>query len=141
MSRYSFTHTVSASPEHVWGEVSDHEGMAGWTPQRLPLPKVTLEQEGTGHRNGVGAIRRITLAGPPIRERITAFEPGKLLAYEALSGVPAKSYTGEIVLEPVGSGTRFTWTIDFQPAFPGAQVVLKLAIGTLARVLARRCNR
>lgn len=141
MSRYTFTHTVSADPERVWTEIADHEGMARWTPSWLPLPKVVMESEGSPDRNGVGAVRQLHLVGAPIRERITHFEPAKRLDYEALSGVPAKNYTGQIALTPSGTGTRFAWTIDFTPAFPGAQLILRTAIGTLARVLARRCNK
>ncbi|MEO9221050.1 MAG: SRPBCC family protein [Mycobacteriaceae bacterium] len=142
MSRYTFTHTVSADPQRVWAEVADHEGMAQWTPSWAPLPKVTLESAGSPDRNGVGAVRRLVMVpGPPIRERITGFEPGKRLTYEALSGVPARNYTGDITLTPSGTGTRIEWTIAFDPAFPGAQLVLRAAIGTVARVLAQRCNR
>ncbi len=140
MTRYTFTHAVSAEPERVWAEVADHEGMSSWTPTWLPVPKVVLESAGSPERNGVGAVRRISIVGPPIRERVTAFEPNHCLAYEALSGVPARNYTGEIVLTPVGTSTRIAWTIAFEPTFPGAQLVLRAAIGTVARVLARRCN-
>ncbi len=142
MSRYTFTHTVSADPQRVWAEVADHEGMAQWTPSWASLPKVTLESVGSPDRNGVGAVRRLVMVpGPPIRERVTAFEPGQRLAYEAISGVPARDYTGEIVLTPAGAGTRIDWTIAFDPAVPGAQLVLRAAISTVARVLAKRCNR
>lgn len=140
MSRYTFTHTVSAPPEQVWAEVADHEGMADWTPSWLPVRQVTLEAEGTPERGGVGAVRALRAAGPPIRERVTGFEPGRRLAYEALSGVPARNYTGEIILTPAGTGTRIAWTIAFDPAFPGAQLILRTFIGGAARVLARRCN-
>jgi len=141
MSRYTFTHKVSATPERVWAEIANHEGMANWTPAWLPLPKIAMEADGSPDRNGVGAVRQLRLAGPPIRERITDFQPGKRLAYEALGGVPARNYTGEITLNPAGTGTRIDWTIDFEPAFPGAQLILRTAIGAFARVLARRCNR
>lgn len=90
MSRYTFTHTVIADPEHVWAEIADHEGMSTWTPAWVPLLKVTLESQGSPDRDGVGAVRQIKMAGPPIRERVTAFERPIRLAYEALSGVPAQ---------------------------------------------------
>lgn len=132
---------MTAIPAQVWAELSDHEGMARWTPHWLPVPKVSLEREGTPDRNGVDAVRRLGLGGPIIRERVTDFQPNQRLAYEALSGVPARNYTGEIVLTPSGTGTRIEWTIDSTPAFPGAQLVFHAAIGAFARALARRCNR
>ena len=138
MSRYSFTHVVPASPEQAWAVVADHEGMATWLP---PVRKVVLESEGAPDRNGVGAVRALHVVGPAIRERVTAFEPGQRLAYVALSGVPAKDYKGEILLRASGSGTVLTWTIEFRPLVPGAQLVLAGAIGAAARLLARRLSR
>jgi carbon monoxide dehydrogenase subunit G len=138
MSRYSFTHSVPVPPEQAWAVVSDHEGMASWLP---PVRTVVLETAGSPDRNGVGAVRALHAVGPAIRERITAFEPGQRLAYAAVSGVPARDYTGEILLRASGSGTVLTWTIEFRPLFPGAQLVLAGAIGGAARLLARRLSR
>jgi carbon monoxide dehydrogenase subunit G len=133
MSRYSFVKEVPVTPEAVWEIVADHRGMSGWTPVR----RVELETEGDPSPNGVGAVRALYAVGPPIRERVTAFEPSKRLSYEALSGVPARDYTGEIALEPTATGTRITWTIDFRPKVPGAQFALAAAIKTATRLLAK----
>jgi carbon monoxide dehydrogenase subunit G len=79
--------------------------------------------------------------GPPIREEITAYEPDRRLAYRALSGVPAKDYTGEITLEPTSTGTRLTWSLRFKPLFPGAQFGIAAFIRLAARSLAKEATR
>lgn len=136
MSRYSFRHTVPAPPAAVWDLVADHEGMAGWTPVR----DVRLEREGAPERDGVGAVRALHLAWPPIRERVTAFDAPRRLAYEAVSGVPARDYRGEVVLTPAGTGTEITWTIAFTPLLPGTGIALATVIRGAAALLARRAR-
>ncbi|HSP37816.1 MAG TPA: SRPBCC family protein [Frankiaceae bacterium] len=137
MNTYTFTHDVPVSPSVVWGVVSDHVGMARWT----PLRRAEMEAGGAPDPNGVGAVRALHLVGPPIREQITAFEPDRRLAYRALSGLPARDYTGEVTLEPAGSGTRIRWTIAFTPIVPGAQFPVSAAIRSAARALAKESTK
>src|SRR6476469_2209847 len=137
LRRYTYSHEVSSSPQKVWDIASDHEGMASWT----PLRSVQLEQEGTPERNGVGAIRRLNLVGPPMREQITAFEPTHHLAYRLLSGAPVRDYVGEVNISPSGSGARIAWSVQFRPLLPGARFVVALLIRQTARSLAKRSQR
>jgi hypothetical protein len=134
---YTFTHRVASAPKKVWDLIADHEGMPGW----LPVRKAVLEQAGSPDRNGVGAVRKLVLAGPPIRERITVFDPPTKLGYTAVSGIPARDYNGEIVIKPDGDGSQFTWTISFRPLFPGVQFVLRTVIWQSARALAKTAGR
>jgi uncharacterized protein YndB with AHSA1/START domain len=124
------TATVKAPIEHVWSVVADHEGIATWAPGL----KVRLDEAGAEERNGVGAVRRIETPGPApaIVERITAFEPSRRLAYEALSGVPFRGYAGEVVLTPTHDGTRVAWTLRYEPRLPGVE---KLPVSLVNRVL------
>lgn len=137
MSHYSFTHEVVAPPDVVWDVLSDHRGMSRWTAAR----RVVLEAEGDPPPNGVGAVRAIHAVGPPIRERVTAFEQPRRLAYTMVSGAPMSDYFGEIVLEPTATGTRFTWTIDFRPRIPGVQIVAGAVIRRVAAGLAAESQR
>lgn len=137
MNTYTFTHEVPVPPATVWDVVSDHPGMARWT----PLRRVEMEAGGTPDPHGVGAVRALHLVGPPIREEVTGFEPERRLGYRLLSGLPARDYTGEIVLEPTGPGTRIRWTISFTPAVPGAQFAISAGIRTAAKALAKEATR
>ncbi|SDJ23494.1 mxaD protein [Frankineae bacterium MT45] len=137
LHRYAFTHEIDAAPQKVWDLVADHEGMSAWSPVR----SVTLEQEGSPDRNGVGAVRVLRLAGPPLREQITVFEPTHHLAYRMLSGAPVSDYTGEINVTPSGAGSRLVWSVQFRAKLPGAQFAVAAVIREGARALAKQAVR
>ncbi len=122
--------TVQRPVDHVWSVLADHEGMTSWAPGL----KVTLDNEGTTDRNGLGAVRRISAPGPmpAIVEEIVAFVPNSTLGYRAKAGVPFKNYGGEVVLSPVGGGTRIDYSISLDERVP---VVEKAAAAAVGRVL------
>jgi len=124
------TTTVKQSPAEVWSALANHEGMSAWAPGL----QATLDKVGAAERNGVGAVRRISVPGPApaIVEEIVAFEPDAKLGYKALSGVPFKEYAGEVALRPAGSGTEIRWTLRITERVP---VVEKAAAAVVARTL------
>lgn len=128
--------TVPASISQVWAALADHEGMAAWGPGMT----VTLTREGTTERNGLGAVRRIKAPGPApaIVEEITGFEPDRLLAYKAVSGVPFKNYRGEVALTAAGAGTRIEWTLSADRRLPLVEgLALKGVVTALLRLLVK----
>ncbi|HSV40665.1 MAG TPA: SRPBCC family protein [Nocardioidaceae bacterium] len=133
--RATSTTTVQAPVDHVWSVLSDHEGMSAWAPGL----KAVLVSPGTAERNGVGAVRKIGLGfAGPIKEEIVAFEPGKLLRYKALAGVPLKNYFGEVELTAVGGATRIDYSVSVDERIPGvdgrlAKVISKTLLSALAR--------
>ncbi len=114
MATFTITSGIAAPVETVFDVLTDHRGYAKIT----PLRSSTLEREGSPDPNGVGAIRVLALAGPPIREEVTAFEPPSRFAYRALSGVPAREHTGSVDLSQQGSGTILAWRVDSTPKLP-----------------------
>ncbi len=65
--------------------------------------------------SGLGAIYRQGAKGPGGRRvdadyRITAFEPGRRLAFEVIAG-PVRP-TGEYILEEIPAGTRLTFSLQ-----------------------------
>ena len=137
MAGHSFTRTVKAPIDLAWSVVEDHRGMAGWA----RLRKSTLEREGTPAPNGVGAIRRLVSIGPPIREEITVFEPGHVLGYKMLSGVPAKNYNARIELETKGDETSITWSLDYTPRLPGLPLIIGPVIADTLKSLVAEIER
>lgn len=109
------TATVNVPIEQAWAVLADHAGMSKWGPI-----KATVEKPGAPERDGVGAVRRIVAPGPApaIVEEITAFDAPTRLGYKALSGVPFKNYSGEVVLSPAGEGTRIEWTLTADQRVP-----------------------
>ena len=124
------TATVDAPIGHVWDVLADHEGMTQWAPGL----KAVLATPGKTDRNGLGAVRRISVPGPAptIVEEVVEFEPGKRLGYKALSGVPFKNYGGVVALREVPGGTEVTYTITADRRVP---LVEKAAITAVTKTL------
>jgi hypothetical protein len=106
--------SIAAPVGVVFDVLTDHQGQA----DRTALRSSTLEREGDPPPNGVGAIRRLTLLGPPIREQVTVFEPPHRFAYKMLSGVPVRSHTAIVELTQQGTVTVLTWQVDSIPKLP-----------------------
>lgn len=142
MPTFTLNGTIDAPIEVVFDVLADHRGYAAIT----PLRSVTLEREGEPAPNGVGAIRALKLAGPPIREEIIQYEPPTLLVYRMLSGAPISHHTGTTRLTADGSGrTRAEWVIDSSLRFalgnPVWMAVLRPVIGQLLKGVTRESER
>ncbi|ORV18030.1 SRPBCC family protein [Mycobacterium celatum] len=122
--RYRVSRHVAADPATVWDVVSDHAGMAEWTPFR----KSIVEKPGEPHPNGTGTVRALYLLGPPTREQVVEFEPPRRLRYMLLSGLPFRDYIGEVTVEPEGTDTRLTTELSFRTRIPGSQFFGPIAI-------------
>lgn len=127
---------TTASPEAVWAVLSDHEGMAGWTPLRSSV----LEKKGGPSPNGVGAVRALRAVNT-IREEIISFEPPQELTYRLVSGLPARDYQATVQLLPDGKGTRIVWGLSFVPRVPGLALFIDRLITDTAKRLAREAER
>ena len=101
----------AAPPERVWELLADGRTWATWA----PFDESTVE-EGAG----VGELRRYRAGRRTTRERVTALEPPRRLAYELVSGIPIRDYRAEVTLHPVeGGGTEIHWHSTFRAKIPG----------------------
>lgn len=130
MGSFTLVREVAAPPETVFDVFADHRGYTEFT----PLRKVELEREGTPAPNGVGAVRKLIAAGPPIREEVTVFERPTRFAYKMLSGAPVRDHVGTIELEPRGTGTYVRYSLDSTPTLPLAG---RVVMGVLRVVINR----
>ncbi len=130
-SSFTLTRTVNAPIGTVFDAFTNHAGYADMT----PLRKTTLQTPGEPEPNGVGAVRKFELVGPPIIEEVTAYDRPTYFAYKAVKGLPVKEHLGEVRLSESGSGTRVSYTVNYTPSIPGPAVgiILKQAIGALFR--------
>ncbi|MEV5001796.1 SRPBCC family protein [Nocardioides sp. LML1-1-1.1] len=134
------TSTLPLPIDQAWAALADHEAMASWGPGM----KVTITREGTAERNGVGAVRSIKAPGPApaIVEEVTRFDADRALGYKALSGVPFRNYSGEVLLAPAGDGTRVTWTLTADQRVPLVeQAALKAVVTTLLTLFVRAAKK
>ncbi len=140
MAEFTLTRRMSASPETVFDTITDHRRYSDYTPIR----RAELEREGDTEPNGTGAIRALHLAGPPMRERVIAFERPRLFTYELLSGLPVRDHVGTVTVEADGDGALMTYRVETTPTIPLAGPVLvaglKLSIGRLMAAVQREAE-
>lgn len=135
-SSFTLQRTIKAPPGRVFDAFVDHRRYAEMTPVR----KSTLEKEGDPAPNGLGAVRKLELVGPPIVEEVVGYERPNYFAYKALKGLPVKEHLGEVRLTETGDDcTRVQYRVSYTASIPGPVVglILKQAIGGLLRGVAK----
>lgn len=141
MASFSFERQVAAPPETVFDVLTDHRRYSEIT----PLRRAELEREGDPAPNGVGAVRVLGVAGPPMREEVLAYERPRRFSYKLLSGLPVRDHVGTVELTPSEGGTRVTYAVRTTPTVPlaGAAVVaaVKQGIRTLLDGVAKESER
>jgi uncharacterized protein YndB with AHSA1/START domain len=142
MASFTYERQVAAPPEIVFDVLTDHRRYTEIT----PLRKAELEREGEPAPNGVGAIRRLTAVGPPMREEVLAYEPGVRFSYKLLSGLPTRDHVGTVELTPSEGGTRVVYAVRTTPTLPlvggaflvGMKFGIKQLLGGVAKEAERR---
>lgn len=124
MASFTLVREIAAPPETVFDVLTDHRRYAELT----PLRGSQLEREGEPAPNGVGAIRKLSAVGPPIREEVIAFERPQRFSYKVLSGLPVRDHVGTVSLVAEGVGTRMTYAIRTTPTLPLAGGLVVAAV-------------
>lgn len=141
MASFTFVRQIAAPPQTVFDVLTDHRRYAEIT----PLLRSALEREGEPAPNGVGAIRVLGAAGPPLREEVIAYQPPARFSYKLLSGLPVRDHVGTVELSPADGGTRMVYAVRTAPTVPlagGAVVaVVKLGIKSLIRGISKESER
>lgn len=101
---YRHEAVADAPADVVWRLLTDHAGYASWSV--VPTSRVVR----AGDADGVGAVRFLGAGRFGATEEVLAVEPERRLVYRIASGVPAASYRGEVLLEPLGDRTRIVWS-------------------------------
>jgi uncharacterized protein YndB with AHSA1/START domain len=124
MASFTLTREIDAPAETVFEVLTDHRRYSELT----PLRKSELEREGEADPNGVGAIRKLTAVGPPMREEVIAYEVPSRFSYTVLSGLPVRDHVGTVELSENGDGTRMVYAVRTQPTLPIVGSVVVAAI-------------
>jgi uncharacterized protein YndB with AHSA1/START domain len=141
VASFTLTREIEAPAETVFAVLTDHRSYSELT----PLRRSELEREGSPDPNGMGAIRRLTAVGPPMREEVIAFEPPRRFSYTVLSGLPVRDHVGTVELSEEGRRTRMVYAVRTHPTVPvvGFAVVagVKQAIKGLIDGVAKESER
>jgi uncharacterized protein YndB with AHSA1/START domain len=127
--------TTTAPPEAVWTLLEDASAWSRWGSWK------DVHVEGGGPQQP-GAIR--VLVRPPfrVRERITAWEPGRRMGYELVSGMHVRGYHATATLEPdAGGGTSIRWHSEYASSDPVTALILRLAVRDTVKRLAKAAGR
>lgn len=111
----------------VFELLADHENY-----DRFPgISNSVLLEQGKDEKNGLGALRGLTLGGMKFEEKITNFERPTKLSYQIVKSkpVPFDHDFGTIELSKEGKFTRVVWISEGHIAVPfiGKLVLDKLA--------------
>lgn len=141
MSELTIRRRIDAPREAVFDTLTD----ARRYPDYTSIRRVEIERAGEGDANGRGAIRALHVVGPPVRERVIAYERARLFSFEVLSGAPMRAYLGTQTFESDGRGTLVSYRIEASPIVPGTGLALvaglRCAVELLFRLAAREAPR
>lgn len=141
MASFTYQRQVAAPPEIVFDVLTDHRRYTEIT----ALRKAELEREGEQTPNGLGAIRVLTVAGPPMREEVIAYDPPHRFSYKLLSGLPVRDHVGTVELSPHEGGTEITYAVKTTPTIPlvgsAFMALMKKGIRDLIGGVARESER
>jgi uncharacterized protein YndB with AHSA1/START domain len=132
MPGFLITKQINAPVETVFDVLTDHEGTTHFLPGPVTF---TLEKEGAPGKNGVGAVRKISGAGPAIREEIYAYEAPTRFSYGIISGAPVKDHRGDVVLEAKDGGTFMTYRVTFETPLLLKPIMLGVMRGVVSTLV------
>jgi uncharacterized protein YndB with AHSA1/START domain len=99
--------TINKPIAEVFAALTDHANYATFK----GVDKASLIVEGTGDKNGLGAVREIVAAGSTLHEEIVKFEPPHTLGYKIVFSkpLPYDHQLGEINLVEKDGKTEVEW--------------------------------
>ena len=115
--RHRFDVELPVPPERVWESLASDESLGAW-----PMgPGLDLGVRWTTPRPfGVGTAREVRLPFGvlTLRERFFRWDEGEGYSFyaEQVNRPGFRRFAEDYVLEPEGTGTRFTWTVAIEPS-------------------------
>jgi uncharacterized protein YndB with AHSA1/START domain len=105
--------SISAPPEKIFTLIDDFHNWPGWAPQ--DKEDVTMKRAYSGAASGIGAVSDWNSAGDAGKGRMSITEsvPFTALSITVDFEKPFEAHNvNRFVLEPQGSSTRVTWTMQ-----------------------------
>jgi len=116
----------------VWQLVSDATRYPVWG----PWSEAGYHRPGDAAPGGTGAIRWFRYGRTVTVEEVLAAEPGSLLSYTVVRGIPVRNYLAEVTLSPAGDGTHIRWSARWDPT-PGGRIVHRTLVRLYPEVMRR----
>lgn len=106
---------TTASPARLYALLRDGATWPVWS----PIGSFELRAEGTGEREGLGAIRVFRTGRVTSVERVAELVPDRRFSYELEHGLAIRGYRADVDLEPSGGTTTIHWHSTFRAKVPG----------------------
>jgi hypothetical protein len=110
------TEQTTADPATVYALLRDGSTWPEWS---TTIDSFTLEKEGDGEPEGVGAVRIFRRGRVVGRDEILAFTPDSAFSYAHIKGLPVRGYRGDVELRQKDGRTEIRWRVAFSPLIPG----------------------
>jgi hypothetical protein len=144
--RFRVQRQSCAPPQVIFRLIEDAPGWTKWAPM---VGHARLVREGSSRVGGAGAVRRVGGLGIlSVDEEILEDRAPHYHRYTIARGLPVSTYSGEVHVEPLGTGSALLWTGTFTTRVPGLGPILRLLLGraigmvaTAVVVAAERENR
>ena len=136
MKRVRVTQRIQAPREAAWALITRHEGLPAWS----PLKSVRLDPPGAPDRDGVGAVRHMSGAGPTLVEEVVEWRPPESYSYVLHRGAPIRDHRGTVTFAEDGEWTTVTWDVRFRPQVPGIGWLVAGVLGLALRHMLRRAK-
>jgi hypothetical protein len=125
----------AAPVDRLFAHLSDHENLG-------PMlgAKVQRIRDGAESPNGVGSVRRLTVAGVArFEETILVSIPKERIEYTITKGSPLRGHHGVMAFSSTPSGgSHLDYTITFGSAIPGVAALVAMSLRrSIPRGLAR----
>jgi polyketide cyclase/dehydrase/lipid transport protein len=132
--RFRVQRQSSAPPHAIYALIEDVQGWTKWAPL---VTHARLVREGSRRIGGAGAVRRVGGLGfLAVDEEILEDRPPHYHRYTIAQGLPVSTYSGEVHVEPLGSGSALLWTGTFTTRVPGLGPILRVLLGRAIGMLA-----
>ena len=119
----------AAPPDRVWALLADVRTWPAWA---------DFDEAEVESGSGLGEVRVFRRGRTRTRERVTVFEPPRVLGYDLLSGLPIRDYHADVTLTPQDGGTHIRWHSTFRAKVPGTGWLVR---STLQRFVADTAER
>ncbi|OBA72539.1 cyclase [Mycobacterium sp. 1554424.7] len=126
--------SIAAHPQQIWDVLADFGAISSWAGNVDHSCILFSGADGAP----VGTARRVQVKRDALVERITEFDPPRVLAYD-IEGLPSRvrRVTNRWTIAPSGPGSSVTLTSTVEI---GSRPAQKLAERVLARFLARQSD-
>lgn len=110
--QYSVTRSIQATPEVVWGLLTDAGSYTNWNPTIVSI-------QGPISLNGTVSLVSTVNPKRTFKVNVDVMEPPRRLVWS--DGMPLGLFKGErtFLLEPAGGGTQFTMTEEYTGLMSG----------------------